>query len=350
MLALTYIYLKRVEFMARDVTVADIAREAGVSMMTVSRVINHKGDVSAATRQRVQEIIDRLNYRPSGIARSLATQHTGTLGLVVPDVSNPFFAEVARGAEHIAYAEGYSIFLCNTEEDPRRELAVVQSLEEKRVDGVVLISRLQPRQISEVLKHLPAAVLINQRLDKKTGPSTVGIVRLDDVAGGQLATQHLLDRGHRAIGLLAGPATSFSGQARSRGYQEALFAAGLSPDLAWKIHCPPTVEGGQAAARALLLAQPQLTALFCFNDLVAVGALQTCAELGRRVPEDLAVVGYDNVPLAALVTPSLTTCHSPRYELGAEAVRLLLEQIRNDANAGTEIVLQVKLVVRASAP
>ncbi len=336
--------------MARDVTVADIAREAGVSMMTVSRVINHKGDVSAATRQRVQEIIDRLNYRPSGIARSLATQHTGTLGLVIPDISNPFFADVARGAEHIAYAEGYSIFLCNTEEDPQRELAVVQSLEEKRVDGVVLISRLQPPQIYDVLKHLPAAVLINQRLDRKNGSTTVGTVRLDDAAGGQLATQHLLDRGHRAIGLLAGPATSFSGQARSNGYQQALLAASLSPNPTWKSHCPPTVEGGQVAARALLLAQPQLTALFCFNDLVAVGALQACAELGRRVPEDLAVVGYDDVPLAALVTPALTTCHAPRYELGAEAVRLLLEQIRNDAKVGTEIVLQVQLVVRASAP
>jgi LacI family transcriptional regulator len=336
--------------MERKATVADIAREAGVSMMTVSRVINHKGDVSAATLEKVQEVIDRLNYRPSGIARSLATKHTGALGLVVPDVSNPFFAEIARGAEHIAYAEGYNIFLCNTEEDPQRELTVVHSLEEKRVDGVVLISRLQPRQISDVIQHLPAAVLINQRLEKKTGPLPVGTVRLDDVAGGQMATQHLLDRGHQAIGLLAGPTTSFSGQARTKGYLRALAEAGIVPDLSWKSHCPPTVEGGQAAARALLQAQPQLTALFCFNDLVAVGALQACAELGRRIPDDLAVVGYDDSPLAALVTPPLTTCRAPRYELGAEAVRLLLDQIRSDAKAGAEVVLQVQLVIRASAP
>jgi DNA-binding LacI/PurR family transcriptional regulator len=173
---------------------------------------------------------------------------------------------------------------------------------------------------------------------------------LDDEAGGQLATQHLLDRGHRAIGLLAGPATSFSGQARSKGYQQAMQAAGLSINPDWQSYCPPTVEGGQTAARALLLAQPQLTALVCFNDLVAIGALQVCTELGRRVPDDLAITGYDDVPLAALVTPSLTTCHAPRYELGAEAVRLLLEQLRNDAKAGAEVVLQVQLVVRASAP
>src|SRR5512135_1043364 len=265
--------------MARDVTVADIAREAGVSMMTVSRVINHKGDVSAATRQRVQEIIDRLNYRPSGIARGLATQHTGTLGLVVPDVSNPFFAEVVRGAEHIAYTEGYNIFLCNTEEDPQRELAVVQSLEEKRVDGVVLLSRLQPGQLFDALRHLPSAVLINRRLNKTVGLAAVGAVRLDDEAGGHLAVSHLLDRGHRAIGFLAGPTTSYSGRARAKGYQQALLAAGISVDPAWKYHCPPTVEGGQAAARALMLAHPQVTALFCFNDLVAVGALQACTEL-----------------------------------------------------------------------
>jgi LacI family transcriptional regulator len=334
--------------MVRKATAADIAREAGVSMMTVSRVINHKGDVSATTLQRVQEVIDRLNYRPSGIARSLATKHTGTLGLVVPDVSNPFFADVVRGAEHIAYAEGYNIFLCNTEEDPERELTVIRSLEEKRVDGVVLFSRLQSGHLSNALSHLSTVVLINRRLH--TDHSTAGTVRLDDVAGGQLAVSHLLNRGHQAIGFLAGPTTSYSGRARSKGYQQALLAAGISYDPAWKYHCLPTVEGGQTAARALMQAQPQVTAIFCFNDLVAIGAIQACVELGRRVPEEMSIVGYDDIPLAALVTPSLTTCRAPRYELGAQAVRLLLKQIRNVSKTGEEIVLQTQLVIRASAP
>jgi LacI family transcriptional regulator len=336
--------------MTRNVTVADIARKAGVSMMTVSRVINHKGEVSAATRQRVQEIINRLGYRPSGIARSLATRHSGTIGLVIPDVSNPFFADVARGAEHVACAEGYNIFLCNTEEDSQRELTVMHSLEEKRVDGVVLFSRLESRQLIEMLKHHPAAVLINRQISKRNNITAIGTVRLDDVLGGQLATRHLLDRGHRAIGFLTGPPTSHSGRARAKGYRQALTAAGLPLNPLWEHHCAPTVEGGQAAGRDLLCAQPELTALFCYNDLVAVGALQACVELGRVVPRDLAVSGYDDIPLAALVTPPLTTCRAPRYDLGAEAVHLLLNRIRGCAEPCEDVVLQPQLVIRASAP
>jgi LacI family transcriptional regulator len=336
--------------MARNVTVADIAREAGVSMMTVSRVINHKDEVSAETRQRVQEIIDRLSYRPSGIARSLATRHSGTIGLVIPDVSNPFFADVARGAEDVAWAERYSIFLCNTEEDPQRELAVVNSLEEKRVDGVVLFSRLERRQLIGVLKHHPAAVLINRQTPKKNITPAIGTVRLDDVLGSQLVIRHLLDRGHQAIGFLAGPLTSHSGRSRSKGYHQALTEAGLPLNPLWEHHCAPTVDGGYTGARDLLSAQPKLTALFCFNDLIAVGALQACIESGRSVPHDLAIAGYDDIPLAALVTPSLTTCRAPRYELGAEAVHLLLSRIRGCNDPCKEIVLKPQLVIRASAP
>lgn len=336
--------------MVRRLTIADIAREAGVSMMTVSRVINNKGSISENTRQKVQDVIDRVNYRPSGIARSLATKQTGTLGLIVPDVSNPFFAVLARGAEHVAYAEGSNIFLCNTGEDPERELAVISSLEEKRVDGVVLVTRLQADQLSDALRHLPTAVLINQQPNQTDGLPAIGTVRLDDVGGGRQAVNHLLSRWHRAIGFLAGPATSYSGQARSEGYQQAFVEANISFDPAWKHYCAPTVDGGHAAAHDLILAHPEVTALFCFNDLVAVGALQACAELGRRVPEDIAVVGYDDVPLAALVTPPLTTCHVPGFELGAEAVRLLLKQIQEEPQTGDDIVLPTELVIRASAP
>jgi LacI family transcriptional regulator len=336
--------------MPRKVTVADIARKAGVSIMTVSRVINHKGDVSPATRRRVQQIVDRMHYRPSGIARSLVTRQSGTVGLVIPDVSNPFFADVALGAEHVAGAEGYNIYLCNTEEDPQRELTVVYSLEEKRVDGVVLFSRLDAGQLAGVVERHPAVVLINRQMPDSAKAPAIGSVRLDDVLGGRLAVRHLLLRGHRAIGWLAGPPTSYSGRNRTKGYHESLAEAGLPANAALEYPCPPTVAGGQATARELLQAHPEVTALFCFNDLVAVGALQACAELGRSVPGDIAVCGYDDIPLAALVTPSLTTCRTPRYELGAEAMRLLLTRIRGTAKARQEIVLQPQLVIRTSAP
>lgn len=334
--------------MTSRVTVSDVAREAGVSLMTVSRVVNNKGEISPATRQRVRDVIERLGYRPSNIARGLATQRTGTLGLVVPDVANPFFSEVARGAEHVAYAQGYNVFLCNTEEDTQRELAVLQSLEEKRVDGVVVCSsRLDEGELQEAVSFHPAAVLINRRLESKD----VGVVLIDDEVGGRIATRHLVQAGHRVIGFLAGPSVSHSGCERAKGYRVALEAAGLSYNPDWTRYCSPMVEGGREAARELLTAQPRPTALFCYNDLVAVGALQACADLSLAVPTDVAVVGFDDIPLAALVTPSLTTCRVPRYELGSEAMRSLLGRIGGwTEEECKEIVLQPELIVRDSAP
>lgn len=333
--------------MASRVTMSDVAREAGVSHMTVSRVVNDKGAVSPATRQRILTVIERMGYRPSGIARSLATKRTGTLGLVVPDVANPFFSEVARGAEHVAYAEGYNVFLCNTEEDAQRELAVLQSLEEKRVDGVVVCSsRLDDSELQAALAYHPSVVLVNRRLVR----NGTGTVLVDDETGGCIATQHLLQSGHQAMGFLAGPSASRSGRRRARGYRTALAAAGLAYNPDWVRNCSPMVEGGQGTALELLAAHPGLTAVFCFNDLVAVGALQACGTMGLRVPDDLAVVGFDDIPLAALVTPSLTTCRVPRYELGAQAVQLLLNQIRGCPDDCGAIVLQPELIVRDSAP
>jgi LacI family transcriptional regulator len=333
--------------MTERVTMEQVAREAGVSLMTVSRVVNNKDGVSRATRERVQAIIERLGYRPSDIARGLVTRRTATIGLVVPDVANPFFSEVARGAEHVAYEEDYNVFLCNTEEDTQRELGVLRSLEEKRVDGVVLCSsRLEEEQLETALARYPAAVLVNRRL----GREGVGVVLIEDEEGGRVATEHLLHAGHRAIGFLSGPQASSSGRRRVVGFCAALGAASLHCNSDWIRHCSPTVEGGHKVAHELLDTYPYLTALVCYNDLVAVGALQACAELGRVVPDDTAVVGFDDIPLAALVTPTLTTCHIPRYELGVRAMRLLLDQINELPFECTEVVLQPKLVVRASAP
>lgn len=326
---------------------ADVARGAGVSLMTVSRVINDKEGVSAVTRQRVLDQIELLGYRPSSIARGLATRRTGTLGLVVPDVANPFFADVAQGVEHVAYAEGYNVFLCNTEEDPKRELAVLDSLEEKRVDGLVLCSsRLGEDNLRAVVSRHPTVVLVNRKLVEEGLHS----VLLDDEAGGRLSAQSLLKAGHRAFGFLAGPAVSHSGRERARGHRAALAEAGLAHDARRVRHCAPDVRGGQEAARELLSVHPGITALLCYNDLVAVGALQACAELGRQVPQDVAVVGFDDIPLAALVSPALTTCRVPRYELGTESVRLLLSQIDGCSDGCEEIVLQPELVLRSSAP
>ena len=333
--------------MPERVTMAHVAREARVSLMTVSRVINDKEGVSQATRERVQAVIERLGYRPSDIARGLVTKRTGTLGLVVPDVANPFFSDVARGAEHVAYDKGYNVFLCNTEENIQRELDVLQSLEEKRVDGVVICSsRLANDDLEEAVSNHPAAVLVNRRLES----DDVGVVLINDDMGGQMATRHLLQAGHTAIGFLAGPPASQSGRWRAEGYCTALAAAGVPHNPDWMRSCLPMVEGGRETARELLTDSPELTALFCYNDLVAVGALQACSDLGLRVPDDLAIVGFDDIPMAALVTPALTTCRVPRQALGEQAMQLLLDRIGSCTEECEEIVLQTELVIRASAP
>jgi LacI family transcriptional regulator len=337
--------------LSNRITMADVAHQAGVSIMTVSRAVNGKEGISDGTRLHVLEIIKSLGYRPSSIARSLATQKTLTLGLVVPDISNPFFSEVTRGIEHLANQQGYHVFLGNTEEDSQREIALIQSLEEKRVDGLILCSsRLDEDTLLDIIGRLPAVVLINRRLASPENDAAVDSVIVDEPGGGEQAVHHLLTRGHRRIGFLAGPQASFSGRGRLRGYLQAMQAHGLTVNPGWVLPCHPSVEGGQQAACQLLEAHPQLTALFCYNDLVAVGALHSCSLLGRRVPEDLAVVGYDDIPLAALVTPSLTTCRSPRFYLGSRAVEALLQRIHGCPGGCEHQVLPVEMVIRSSAP
>lgn len=329
------------------VTIADVAREAGVSLMTVSRVMNDKGDVSDDTRQRVLAVVERMDYRPSGIARSLVTQRTGTIGLVVPDISNPFFADVARGVADAAYQEDYSVFLCSSDEDPERELEFVAALEEKRVDGLIVCSsRLSADDLASALARHTHVVLINRR----ASASGAGAVLADDEAGARMILEHFVGSGHRTIAFLAGPAASYSGMARLRGYRSVLEAAGVAyqPDLV--MPCTPTAEGGSEAAKVLLARRPDITALFCYNDLVAVGALRTCTRLALKVPDQIAIAGFDDIIIAELVNPPLTTCRVPRYDIGLQANRLLLTQINGEPCNGCETILPVQLVVRASAP
>ncbi|MDQ3460450.1 MAG: LacI family transcriptional regulator [Deinococcota bacterium] len=328
------------------ITIADVAKEAGVSTMTVSRVLNRKGEISQSTRDRVQREIDRLGYRPSAVARGLATRRTQTIGLVIPDITNPFFPEIVRGAEDTAWQAGYTIVLCNTVEDHQREAAALERLEDNRVDGVVLCSaRLADEALLPLIKRHGAAVLIN-----RSAPSGVaGTLEIDDAHGAMRAVHHLLARGHGTIGLLAGPSDSYSGKRRLQGYTNALETTGGRIDPALIKACTPDEGGGTEAAKRLLERRPDLSALVCYNDLVAIGTLQACAELGVHVPGDLAVIGCDDIRLASLVSPSLTTLRVDKYDLGVQAVRMLLGRMEEGA-APHERLIKPELVVRASAP
>ncbi len=335
--------------MANHVTMADVAREAGVSLMTVSRVVNNKGEVSEATRKRILEVIEKLGYRPSGIARSLATSRTGIIGLIVPDISNPFFADLAKGMEYVAYSESYNVFLCSTEENPQRELRALQSMAEYRVDGVILCSsRLDEKHLVDSLGFFYSAVLVNRGLESEA-PS-VGMVMVDDVHGGRIATHHLIDEGRKKVAFLAGPETSHSGRRRFKGYKDALNEAGLPYASDLVVHCDSNVEGGYRAAKALLSSHPEVEAIFCYNDLVAVGALRACSEIGVSVPDDVSIVGFDDIMLAGLVTPSLTTCRIQREEVGKRAAEMLLEQMGGCSGKCETAVFTPELVVRNSAP
>ena len=234
--------------MSFRVSIADVAREAGVSRQTVSRALNNKGEISSATLQRVLEVIDRLDYRPSSIARGLATHHTRTIGLVVPDIANPFFADISRGADDSAQAAGYSLLLCNSVEDPDREADLLRTLEQRAVDGVVLCSsRLPENVLVELVRRHDAVVLINRTM------AGSGSVCVDDARGAALVVQHLLRSGRRRIGLLAGPQASYSSRERARGYAEAMAAARRSSRSDLTLRCDrPDVDGGYHAARSLL--------------------------------------------------------------------------------------------------
>lgn len=330
----------------RRVTIKDIAREAGVSAQTVSRAVNDKGEVSPQTKTRIMEIAQRLGYRPNSVARSLVSRRTYNIGLVVPDVANPFFAEIARGIQDAAHEARYNVFLCNAAENLQREINAIHSLEAQRVDGLILCSaRLSQDELAQVGRRYQPLVLINRRLSSVP----VGSVLIDDAGGAARAVEHLITLGHRNIGLVAGPSNSHSGRERTQGYWQTMEANSLECPPHWRIYCAPQAEEGCAATHELLQAAPELTALLCFNDLTAVGAMRACRERGVDVPGAFSIVGFDDIPLAALVSPALTTIHIPKYQLGQQAMALILKLMAEDEGAPAEtIVLDTELIIRGT--
>ncbi len=333
------------------VTIADVAREAGVSLMTVSRALNNKDGISLETRAHVLEVIERLGYRPSGVARSLVTRRTGTIGLIVPDVSNPYFSGIAHGVAEVANQNDLSVLLCDTEEQSEQEIEFLRVLEEKQVDGVIVAApRHSSEQIVPQIARHQNVVVVNRVFPNSPDFTASGYVVNDDRIGGQLATGHLLASGHKCIGYLGGPRSSYGSQRRLIGYKAVLAEAGIPYNENSIVYCPPTVKGGLEATITVLENDPEITALFCFNDMVAIGALQAIAKLGRKVPDDLAIVGYDDIPMASLVTPALTTCRAPFEEMGRLATRLLIARFQDCEEGCQNIELQPELIVRASAP
>ncbi|NLF11349.1 MAG: LacI family transcriptional regulator [Anaerolineaceae bacterium] len=329
-------------------TMRDVARAAGVSIKTVSRVVNKQGEVSDETRRRVLATIQELGYRPSKVARALVTQRTDTLGLILGDISNPFFSEVARGVLDTAQAEGYDVFLCNSDYDPEQELRALSSLADHNVGGMIVFPCWENREKLRAFAG-PARplVVVNRIFEPQPGISLV----LNEIRrGARLAVDHLAGKGHRSIGMLAGRAAPLQIMERMQGFREGLQAHGLPFVADWIVadECNSDVERGYRSARRLMAQHPRVTAVFAYNDLIAAGAIQACRELGRRVPDDVAIVGFDNIQFAAMVQPPLTTVHIDKYELGRQAVTRLLEMLNGPGSDLDPIRLDVELVVRQS--
>lgn len=331
---------------ARAATIADVAARAGVSRQTVSRAINGLGEISAETRQRVLAVVQELGYRPSSIARGLKTSRTRTIGLVVPDIANPFFAEVARGAAEVAHGEGYGVLLCNTDENPAEERNVLEMLAEHRVDGLVLCSsRLGDTDLEAVMaRHRPLVVVNRTPARTLAGVGSVSVADREDA---RRAVHYLYGLGHRAMAFVGGTDASQSSRGRREGYALALTELGCPTVPEWVVSAPPTVEGGRQAAETLL-GRHQVTALLAFNDLVAVGCIRACEAVGLAVPRDVSVLGWDDILFAPYLSPPLTTVRLPKHEMGARAMGLLLALVRNPELVPAPLELAGELVIRRS--
>jgi LacI family transcriptional regulator len=328
-------------------TLSDVAKLAGVTMMTVSRAINNKPGVSPQIRQKIMDIAKEIDYQPNQIARGLATRQTRTVGLVVPDNTNPFFAMIARGVEDQAYEVGYNIFLINAVEDTAREQKALDSLLGKGVDGLIFCSsRLSNNRLKKEVEHFSAVVLLNREL--KSPVRTVISINLNDQRAGQLAASYFLNQGRCRPAYINGPDNSFSGQKRLEGFKMELEAEKFPLDQ-WRIErSAPDTQSGYTATKHLLDTHPDTDAIYAFNDLVAVGALQYCLEIGKQIPKDIAIIGNDDIPLASIIRPQLTTLHFNQNYIGRLVMRTLLEIITGDVSP-TTILIEPELYVRETA-
>lgn len=329
------------------VTIRDVATQANVSYQTVSRVINGRPDVSAETRDRVQQVIAELGYQPSAVARSLVSRRTHTLGLITADFGDYFFTQVIIGAEEEARKQGFFFILGSTEHNPDDEPEYFRLLAEQRVEGILFARPSTEGDSRNIVSLLRQGIPMVTTAYYLPGEALT-VVDIDNVDGGRQAAQCLLSGGHRRIGMITGPMGWRSVNDRTQGYRTALMEAGIDFDSSLVGQGDWSYNGGYAAMEWLLDRSPRMTALFAQNDQMAMGAIRALRERGIRVPEDMAVVGYDDIPAADFYYPRLSTIRQPMQETGRVAVQLLIEAINNPDVEKREVFLKPELVRRES--
>jgi LacI family transcriptional regulator/LacI family repressor for deo operon, udp, cdd, tsx, nupC, and nupG len=335
----------------RTISIEDIAEAAGVSHSTVSRALRDSPLISADVRERIQHLADELGYVPNAIAQSLQTQRTNTIGLVVTSIADPFLGDVVKGVEGVAQRAGLSLIFSTSQNDPQQELVVIESFHRRRVDGIlVAASRISSHHAPQLMRMRIPTVLISSQAEEPS--PLLHSVAVDDYSGARRAVEYLVQLGHRSIGYLGVGNRPQSNRRRLEAYRDALAAAGVAQHDAWIVIAPSEdelheddVAAGQTLLPPLLAAG--VTAVFCYNDMVAVGVLLSCRDHGIAVPQQLSVIGFDDIPVAQYVSPPLTTIHQPKLELGRAATHMLLQLL--DGQTVQDRILTPVLVPRASA-
>lgn len=329
-------------------TIKDVALRAGVSVTTVSHVVNDTRHVSAKGRERVEEAIRELGYVPNAMARSLKSNTTSTLGMLIPNSSNPYFAEIVRIVEDRCFGAGYTLVLCNTDDEPRRQSVYLQVLAERRIDGLIVVSTGAGDDDS-LVTQLHGLRIPTVLVDREIADPACDLVETAHMQGGLLAVRHLLSLGHKRIACIGGPVGVMPSEQRIEGWRMALAEAGAVPNadaLLWRGGF--TSQGGYEAMHAILRTEHAPSAVFVCNDLMAIGALRAAHESGVHVPDDLSIVGFDDIELSAYTSPPLTTVAQPKERIGALAVDMLLERVGGKRRDARKVVLQPELRVRAS--
>jgi len=326
-------------------TIKDVAELAEVHPSTVSRVINGDSRISEKTKKKVLLIIRKLGYTPNAIARGLKTKRTYTLGMLIPDITNPFFAELARGVEDAANKNSFNIILCNTDDKLKKERTYLEILREKRVDGLILgTAHIRDKSILELEKKKFPYILISRNVERLNKNCII----IDDLAGGMMATEYLIKLGHHRIAHISGPLKTRSGLNRLKGYQLALKKHKIEYNDELVGEGDFRINGGyQVMKRFLKLPEPP-TAIFAANDLLALGAMQAIQKKNFYIPEDFSIIGFNDIELASFVYPSLTTIRQPILEMGNLAVKMLLKIIIDGEFNQGKIVLKPKLIIRES--
>ncbi|MGB9680444.1 MAG: LacI family DNA-binding transcriptional regulator [Thermoanaerobacteraceae bacterium] len=329
------------------VTIKDIAKLANVSITTVSRVINNKTEgVSEETRERILQLVKEYEYQPNAIARGLVTKKTKTLGLIIPDITNPFFPDIARGVEDSAHIYGYNVFLCNTDDNLDKESEYINALKEKYVDGIIFTSSSIPKQehIKELIKTGIPIVIMDRRIESED----IYGVFLDNYEGGYIATKHLIDLGHKKIGCITGPLYSKSARERLEGYKECLIENGFEYDESVVFEGDYKINSGITGSEKLLNLHKKISAIFACNDLMAYGAYKTIRSRGYKIPDDISIVGFDDIQLSQILEPQLTTIRQPAYDMGLTATRMLIKLIEGEKLNRKIINFKPKLIIRQS--